>query len=863
MRRPHFDHAGVVPGALSEETPGLPPVARSLGTWPEAKYRGLFEHAVVGIFQSSPEGRYLDANLALAEIYGYDSPAELMRTLTDIGGQLYVDPGRRAEFVRLLNEHGVVTAFESPVRRRDGTVVWISESCREVRDGAGTLLYYEGVVKDITGRRRAGDRMVALNAELTSRLDRVAALRRIDLAIIEGKELVHALEVCLDQVVGQLLVDGAAVLLWEGDGPNLHVAAQRGLRTGLRTLRPPPGYDSAGRAVTASVVVHVRDLSLDPANAPQLSAEGFAAYFAVPLVAKGECRGVLKVFHQTPVDPGDEWVAFLETLAGQTAIAIDNACLFAELRRSNHELAAAYAATIAGWSRALDLRDEETEGHSRRVTELTLRLARAMGMPEKELAHLRRGALLHDIGKMGVPDRILRKPGPLSEEEWRVMRRHPQHAHDMLWPIEFLRPALDIPYCHHERWDGTGYPRGLKGEEIPLAARIFAVVDVWDALRSDRPYRPAWSERRVREHLRSVAGTHLDPAVVAVFLNTLGAPGPDDAPAPDAPPEALEQPLSEFSARPADGLRAAGPVGRHGLPILIAGDRSPSAQRVIRTLDELGHEVLVAADGDEAWRLVQQGRTRLVISDWAVSGIDGPQLCRRVRGLSGHPYVYIIVMTALGASEDRLECLHAGADDFLTKPFDLRELAARLEIARRILSMQEELEQKNARLAELVTVDALTGLKNRRHFIESLDASFALALRHNQVFSVILLDVDEFKAYNDTFGHPSGDEVLCAVARLLRANAREHDVVTRYGGEEFAILLPATDACGGRCFAERLRRAIREAVWPRARVTASFGIATYAFGTPSAAALVEDADRALYRSKRDGRDRVTHHAELI
>ncbi len=187
----------------------------------------------------------------------------------------------------------------------------------------------------------------------------------------------------------------------------------------------------------------------------------------------------------------------------------------------NTELLHAYDATIEGWSRALDLRDHETEGHSRRVTEMTLRLARAVGLAEDEIIHIRRGALLHDIGKMGVPDAILLKPGPLSDAEWEIMRRHPALAREMLNPAEFLRPALLIPYCHHEKWDGTGYPQGLCGDQIPLPARLFALVDVWDALSSDRPYRAAWPPDRVKDHLHSLASTHFDPAIVSVFLRLL------------------------------------------------------------------------------------------------------------------------------------------------------------------------------------------------------------------------------------------------------------------------------------------------------------------------------------------------------
>ena len=184
----------------------------------------------------------------------------------------------------------------------------------------------------------------------------------------------------------------------------------------------------------------------------------------------------------------------------------------------NADLTSAYDATIEGWSRALDLRDRETEGHCRRVTDLTLALAQAMGLPSADLVQIRRGALLHDIGKMGIPDAILLKPGPLDDREWEIMRRHPVYAYEMLSPIEFLRPALAIPYCHHEKWDGTGYPHGLCGEEIPLSARLFAVVDVWDALCSNRPYRPGWSLDKVRAQISAGAGTHFDPQIVKAFL---------------------------------------------------------------------------------------------------------------------------------------------------------------------------------------------------------------------------------------------------------------------------------------------------------------------------------------------------------
>jgi putative nucleotidyltransferase with HDIG domain len=241
----------------------------------------------------------------------------------------------------------------------------------------------------------------------------------------------------------------------------------------------------------------------------------------MPLITKGKVIGVFEVFHRVLLQPYPDWLDFLNTLAGQAAIAIENATLFENLERSNLELSQAYDATIEGWSRAMDLRDRETEGHTQRVTTMTMNLSRRFGFSEEDLLHIRRGALLHDIGKMGVPDNILNKPTALTDEEWVSMHKHPQFAYDMLHPIEYLRPALDIPYCHHEKWDGTGYPRGLKGEEIPMAARLFAVVDVWDALISDRPYRRAWSQAEALTYIHEQSGRHFDPQVVELFFKIL------------------------------------------------------------------------------------------------------------------------------------------------------------------------------------------------------------------------------------------------------------------------------------------------------------------------------------------------------
>jgi HD-GYP domain-containing protein (c-di-GMP phosphodiesterase class II) len=282
--------------------------------------------------------------------------------------------------------------------------------------------------------------------------------------------------------------------------------------------------DFAERNTKERLMVIIPDLSLstDLMIGQQLiAAEKFQAYCRVPLLSKGQFEGMLEVFHRTPLNPDREWLDFLEAIGDQAAIAVENARLFHDLQRSNFDLVMAYDATIEGWSRALDLRDKETEGHTQRVTDLTVQLARTMGIGETELVHIRRGALLHDIGKLGVPDSILLKPGPLTADEWVIMRQHPVKAYELLLPITYLAPALDIPYSHHERWDGKGYPHGLKGEEIPFAARIFAIVDVWDALTSDRPYRPACSKEEAMAYVQEQYGKHFCPVVVDEFVRMI------------------------------------------------------------------------------------------------------------------------------------------------------------------------------------------------------------------------------------------------------------------------------------------------------------------------------------------------------
>ena len=365
---------------------------------------------------------------------------------------------------------------------------------------------------------------VMLHEQTEQQLHHLIALHQIDLAISTNFDLSVTLNVILNSVKDELEVDAASILLLDPVTHMLDYAAGIGFKTrGIEQSHVMLGDECAGRAAQEYRTVSCPDLRLvrGPfSRSSLLEGEEFAAHYATPLMIKGQVKGVLELFHRKTLDSTQEWLEYFETLATQAAIAIDSASLFENLQRSNLELTLAYDATIEGWSRALDLRDKETEGHTQRVTEMALDLAEKMGMSNVEKSNLRRGALLHDIGKMGVPDSILLKPGPLSESEWEIMRQHPLYAYQMLSPITYLKHALEIPYCHHEKWDGSGYPRGLKGEEIPLSARLFAVVDVFDALTSDRPYRKTWTREDVYHYFQEQAGRHFDPQVVKIFLES-------------------------------------------------------------------------------------------------------------------------------------------------------------------------------------------------------------------------------------------------------------------------------------------------------------------------------------------------------
>jgi HD-GYP domain-containing protein (c-di-GMP phosphodiesterase class II) len=360
------------------------------------------------------------------------------------------------------------------------------------------------------------------------RLEQIQALREIDQAILSSLNLRQTANVILATAMQQLAVDAADILILNRHTQTLDYVLGLGFHsTTLQHTHLRLGESYAGIAALEQHMVHVRDLKKNSRNfarAFQFESESFYTYLGVPLIARGEVQGVLEVFRRSTADLEPGRLKLLEMIAAQIAIAMDNSALVESLDRRDQDITSANKATIEGLSRALELRDRETEGHAHRVADMSTKLAQRLGLSGEELERARQGALLHDIGKIGIPDKILRKPGKLNAQEWSIMKQHPLYAYNVLSQIDSLRPALAIPLHHHERWDGSGYPHGLHGESIPLAARVFAVIDVFDALTSDRPYRPAWSKEQAIKHIIAEAGRQFDPRVVEEFTAMIAEP---------------------------------------------------------------------------------------------------------------------------------------------------------------------------------------------------------------------------------------------------------------------------------------------------------------------------------------------------
>jgi PAS domain S-box-containing protein len=486
----------------------------------EERFRTWTENSSDLITVVGLDGAIQYESSSIEHLLGY-KPEELIGT--NAFDVMHPDDRQRVMeiFAQNTQKAGNATSAEFRLRRSDGS--W------RVFEGMGKAYLNEqgqmtGLInsRDITDRKQAETEILQRLNELEmlyqgglafSRLKTPKAIAEKVIALLDQKMDWHHTAIRLYHPESEIF-ELLAFHLPNQNGREEHSATEEQLKSMQWADQGISGW-----VIQHDQVVRTSDLKNDPRYFETFP--GLQSGLYVPIKINERVIGVISIESEQPQAFNESDERLVITLIGQAAIAMDNLTLFDDLQRSNSELMLAYETTLEGWSHALDLRDKETEGHTQRVTEMTVKLARAFGLSEADLVNVRRGGLLHDIGKMGVPDNILLKPGELTKEEWQQMRMHPVYAYDLLSHIAYLHEALDIPYCHHEKWDGSGYPRGLKDDEIPLVARIFAVVDVWDALISERPYRAAWTKEKALEHIRASAGTHFDPHVVSAFMQIL------------------------------------------------------------------------------------------------------------------------------------------------------------------------------------------------------------------------------------------------------------------------------------------------------------------------------------------------------
>jgi len=377
----------------------------------------------------------------------------------------------------------------------------------------------------ITNLVAIGLRKAYLYQESLDLVKKLTSLQRIENVVLENLSLPTTLDMLVDQLVKELGVDAADILYLHPKLGTLKFITQTGFRQNiLQHTDLEIGEGLAGKAALSKAMVQVEDLKSTEVDTPrslEFFAEEFQAYFGVPLLAKGRLVGVMELFHRGQLKPDQAWLDLLEMVAGLAAIAIDHQNLYKNLERSKTEINQSLDVILEGWAQALELRGIESQGHWQRIVELSLGLAEKLGIEGENLVDIRRGALLHDIGKMCIPDQVLHKGSQLTDKEWELIGRHPVDAYELLKPVEGLKTALEIPLHHHERWDGEGYPHQLSGEEIPFAARLFAVVDVWDALNTDRPYRKAFTYDEAVTYMREQSGKHFDPTIVEAFLEII------------------------------------------------------------------------------------------------------------------------------------------------------------------------------------------------------------------------------------------------------------------------------------------------------------------------------------------------------
>jgi PAS domain S-box-containing protein len=488
----------------------------------EEKFRTTVQQMTEGLLILDENGEVIEWNHATELMTGISENGIIGKPIWEILPQISVINYQslsmeelKAEIASMITS-GQSVFFNSPqelnITSLDGTVRTLLQTIFPIHTQNKKRI---GIIShDISDQKAA---IKKINHEL----NKLACLRSIDASILERASANETLNliatICIDHlevdaVIISTNIDGEVISVYRSDIDTEDapvIARMRDLQKSVLSKIDP-------KKVTIEVINQINELSdFDMVDTKSLFR------FILPLFVNKNPTGYLQVISRTPIPDDQEWKDYFITLAGQTSLAIESVTLISNEEKAYNELLRAHEATIAGWSKALELRDEETKGHSDRVMYLACHLAKRAGFPHEKMTSFRRGVLLHDIGKMGIPDRILLKPGPLSDDEWVIMKQHPGLAYELLSTIPYLHDSLDVPYCHHERWDGSGYPRGLKGPDIPFAARIFSIVDVWDALISDRPYRKGWEPDKIRQYLIENKAIMFDPDLVDIFIKLI------------------------------------------------------------------------------------------------------------------------------------------------------------------------------------------------------------------------------------------------------------------------------------------------------------------------------------------------------
>lgn len=488
----------------------------------ERQFREALQNLSLVAVILDPHGRMIFCNDHILNISGWQ-PSDL---IGHTWCSRFVPEEQQADCRREISEAartGRITAHED-------TELLLRNGKSRTFTFSNTLLFSQddvvtGIVRigeDVTERRKAESLLRSSLAETRLHLSRLTALRNIDATITSSMDTVKKIENILATIQESLVVDAVDILRIDYEENSLVPIAAEGLSENFLQLQPyiktDPILTDFRNNNELLILTKPQKNHLPVWTKSRLEGSRWIEFYgAAPMISGDRLIGVLEVYDRQPIEVDEGWLEHFRSLALQATITLENDEMVQGVQRANHELVQAYEGTLIGWARALELRDKETRGHSERMMDLTMRLGRRLGMDSQELEVIARGVLLHDIGKMGVPDYILHKPGPLTEEEWVIMRQHPQFAYNLLKNIPYLGGALDIAFCHHERWDGTGYPQGLRGEQIPFNARIFSIIDVWDALTHDRPYRPAWPEEEALNYIRSQSAIQFDPRVVKAF----------------------------------------------------------------------------------------------------------------------------------------------------------------------------------------------------------------------------------------------------------------------------------------------------------------------------------------------------------